>query len=379
MGDSAAENLGNGYCVIMAGGRGTRFWPLSRAQRPKQLLALSSPKSLLRETCDRVLPLVGPERILVITNENLLTATGRELPELPTEHIIGEPCGRNTAPCAALGIGLAERIGGRVPVALLPADHWIPDGELFRDQLATAFNHASATGQAVTFGIPPSRPETGYGYLEVIENALPGNATQVEATVQPRGFTNLLPGKKFVEKPDPETARTYLAGGHHYWNSGIFIWDSRSFASALTEYLPEVAGALAEPLAAYGSSDFTAMLANSYDRCPAISIDFGVMEKLPAFAVIPASFRWSDIGSWDVWGELAPEVAAGNRGLTRLLELESRGNIIYAPEKTVALMGVEDLIVVDTQDALLICRVQDAQRIREITERLADQNQQDLL
>jgi mannose-1-phosphate guanylyltransferase len=375
MEDSAAGNGANGYCVIMAGGRGTRFWPLSRSLRPKQLLALSSPQSLIRETCDRILPLVGPERVIVITNENLLTVTRRELPELPTAHIIGEPCGRNTAPCAALGIGLADRLSGKVPVALLPADHWIPDGEKFRDQLSAAFHYASSTGQPVTFGIPPSRPETGYGYLEVRGDASPSS----QPPVAEAGVAAILPGRRFVEKPDADTARSYLSAGHYYWNSGIFVWDSRTFAAKLAEHLPAVAGALAEPLAVFGQPDFTKSLAEAYDSCPAISIDFGVMEKLSSFAVIPAVFRWSDIGSWDVWGELAPEVAAGNRGLTRLLELDSHGNIIYAPEKTVALVGVDDFIIVDTKDALLVCRVEDAQRIREITERLADEDKQELL
>jgi mannose-1-phosphate guanylyltransferase len=384
----------------MAGGRGTRFWPLSRTAKPKQLLPLASPRSLLRDTFERVQPLVGTDRILVITNEALVAATARELPELSPDHIIGEPRGRNTAPCAALGIGIAERLVGRVPVALLPADHWIPDADLFRRQLAAAFTHAASKGEAVTFGIPPTRPETGYGYLQVAPTSPHGTGrrqigdqeipapetgastgtTAVGGESSASGETaEFLPGVRFVEKPDQPTAVEYLADGNYYWNGGIFVWDSRNFAQALAENLPQVATATDAALANFGSSEFDPALAAAYARCPAVSIDYGVMEHVASFAVVKAAFRWSDIGSWDVWGSLASRLEESNRGTAELCAIDSQDNIIYAPAKTVALVGVSDLIVVDTADALLVCRADAAQRIREVTARLRERDREDLL
>jgi len=347
----------------MAGGRGTRFWPLSRTDRPKQLLPLGSDRSLLRETYDRVAPLVGPQRVLVVVSGNLAEAVHADLPELPAEHVITEPIGRNTAPCAALGIGVAAKLQGDGPVALLPADHRIPDPVLFREQLEIAFDHAGASGQVVTFGIPPTNPATGYGYIEV----------------EQAGDDVVAPGLGFVEKPDLNRAQQYVAGGHHFWNSGMFVWDSVSFAEALAGHLPEVAELIAPAVAAYGTPHFDDALATAYEACPAVSIDVGVMEKVAAFAVIKASFRWSDLGSWDAWGELAEDLGQENRGQADLLAVASRGNIIHSPDKLVALVGVDDLIVVDSGDALLVCHSRDAQRLREVITRLENMDRKEFL
>jgi len=184
---------------------------------------------------------------------------------------------------------------------------------------------------------------------------------------------------RFVEKPDRDNAQAYVASGRHFWNAGIFVWDSQTFRRALQRYLPEVAKAISGAIAAFGSSDFPDALINAYSRCPAVSLDYGVMERLPAFSVVKAAFRWSDIGSWDEWGSLAGQLEGGNRGTTRLCPLDSRGNVIYAPRKTVALVGVDDLIIVDTDDALLVCRADAAQRIRDVTEQLRGLDLQDLL
>ncbi len=385
MGEKSKAQGPPGYCVIMAGGQGTRFWPLSRVSRPKQLLSLTSAKTLLRQTFERLVPLVGSDRIIVVTNATLVAAIANELPELPPSHILGEPKGCNTAPCAALGIGIAERLGGRVPVALLPADHWIPDDAAFHDQLARAFAHAWVTGEAITFGIPPTRPETGYGYLEVVDLEQPAVRTKTDPVANgspgtdSTGGPDLVAGLRFVEKPDRDTARAYVSSGRHFWNAGIFVWDSQAFGQALQEHLPEVATAMSGAITAFGRGDFPDALSDAYSLCPAVSLDYGVMEHLPAFTVMKAAFRWSDIGSWDEWGNLAGRLAGDNRGNTRLCPLDSRGNVIYAPRKTVALVGVEDLIVVDTDDALLVCRGDAAQRIRDVTERLRELDCQDLL
>ncbi len=354
---------GRGFCVVMAGGRGTRFWPLSRAARPKQLLPLAGGRTLLRETCARLFPLVGPERILVVTNAAQAAASAAELPELPAAHIVAEPVGRNTAACAALGVLLAERIAGPGPVALLPADHFIPDGDLLRAQLAAAFAHATATGAAVTFGIPPTRPETGFGYIETGAGSGEGP----------------LPGVRFVEKPDAATAAAWLAGGRHLWNSGIFAWESGAFVRALDAHLPGLTARLAPAVAAHGSARFAAALAAAYADCPSVSVDVGVMEKLPSFAVFRAAFRWSDLGSWTAWGELAPGLPGGNRGEAEVYAVGASGNIVHAPGRTVALVGVEGLVVVETPDALLVCRAADAQRLKEVIALLESGGREDLL
>lgn len=364
MGTTGKGAQAPGFCVVMAGGRGTRFWPLSRTGRPKQLLPLGAGgASLLRETCERLLPLVGPERILVVTNAAQAAATAAALPELRPDRIVAEPVGRNTAPCAALGALLAARLAGPGPVALLPADHAIPDGDALRAQLAAAFAHAAATGEACTFGIPPTRPETGFGYIET----------------GPAPAAGPLPGLRFVEKPDAATAAGYLASGRHLWNSGMFVWDGPAFAAALDRHLPGLRERLVPAVAAHGGPDFNAALAAAYADCPSISLDNGVMEKLSSFAVFRAAFRWSDLGSWDAWGELAPSLAGGNRGLAALYAVDAAGNVLHAPSKTVALVGVEDLIVVDTPDALLVCRADQAQRLREVIARLEADGRRDLL
>lgn len=361
-----AQHDGRGCCVIMAGGRGTRFWPLSRAQRPKQLLPLASSQSLLQETYARVATLVGPGRILVITNQELVPATRQQLPDLPPEHVIGEPVGRNTAPCAALGVGIAQRLAPGEPVALLPADHAIPDGEVFVEQLALAFTQAERGAGVVTFGIPPTSPETGYGYLEVGE-------------ARDDAPADIVPGVAFVEKPDRPLAEQYVAGGHHLWNSGIFVWSAAAFAEAATIHMPEIVQCLARAVSSHGSADFESALAEAFASCPSESIDYAVMEKLVAFDVVRARYGWSDLGSWSAWADLAPELEGGQRGLGEVVSLDSRGNVVHAPGKLVALVGVEDLVVVDTGDALLICPRQADQRVKDVTVRLEKDGRGDLL
>ncbi len=353
-----------GICVIMAGGRGTRFWPVSRTDRPKQLLALASGHSLLRDTFDRVVPVVGADRILVVTSGNLTAATRAELPELDPAHIITEPQGRNTAPCAVLGMGLAGRLDPSAPVALLPADHFIPDDDAFVDQLAAAFAQAAATETVVTIGIPPTRPETGFGYLETGQNSGSGPFVQ---------------GRTFHEKPDPVTAEKYVRSGQHFWNSGIFIWNPIRFASVATELLADVVSLMAAPVDSFGTEAFGEALEEAYRECPSESLDFAVMEKLADFLVLPAVFRWSDLGSWVAWGELAPGLPGNNCGRADLVAVDSQGNILMAPDRLVALVGVQDLVVVDTPDALLVCRKSEAQKIKEIISRLETQGRSDLL
>jgi len=318
----------------------------------------------LRDTFERIAPLVGAERVLVITSGTLAEPTRSELPEVPAQNIICEPMGRNTAPCAVLGLGLAARLDATAPVALLPADHFIPDEEKFRAQLAEAFALAAAQKTVVTLGIPPTRPETGYGYIQTGQ-AVPGR--------------NVRPGETFVEKPDRATAEGYVRSGRHFWNSGIFVWNPTHFEAMAAEHLPEVCRLMAEPITGFGTPDFPQALENAYASCPAESVDVAVMEKLPGFSVLEAAFRWSDLGSWDAWGELAAVLEGANHGVGELLAVASEGNIIRGGERLVALLGVDDLIVVDTPDALLVASKSQAQRIKEIIARLESEGRSDLL
>jgi len=366
MTDSSTTEPGShcrGVCVIMAGGRGTRFWPLSRIDRPKQLQALASGRSLLRDTFERLEPLVGADRILVVTSGSLAEATRADLPELPPANVITEPVGRNTAPCAVLGMGVAGQLAPGAPVALLPADHFIPDDDLFRAQLAEAFAFAEARETVVTFGVTPDRPETGYGYLEADAG-------------EDQGFR---PGKAFVEKPDAVTAEGYVRSGNHFWNSGIFVWNSTWFSAQADRFIPAVTALMAPVITAFGTNSFTAALETAYRDCPADSIDFAVMEKLPGFYLQPARFRWSDLGAWDAWGDLAPELSDANRGQGDLIAVDSTDNVVRVPDRLVALVGIHDMIIVDTPDALLVCRKSEAQRIKDVIARLESGDRKDLL
>jgi len=249
-------------------------------------------------------------------------------------------------------------------VALLPADHAIGDDETFRDQLAAAFTYVRNKGEVVTFGIVPTHPETGYGYLE---------------TGPDDGSGGLRAGLAFVEKPDRARAEAYLRGGRHFWNSGIFVWGAAAFRDAAAAHVPDLVARLEPVFADWGSSTFVSTLTAAYDGCPAASIDVAVMEKLARFAVLPARFTWSDLGSWSAWREMAPALDGDNRGVADLTAVDSRGNLVHAPGKVVALIGVEGLVVVDTGDALLICPAAADQRVKDIIGRLEAAGRTDVL
>ena len=348
--------------AVMAGGRGTRFWPVSRRRRPKQLLPLGGDTPLLRATWERVAPLFAPERTLVITGAALADACRELLPELPPEAVIGEPVGRNTAPCAALAAGIAAREHGpATPLVLLPADHLIGAPDVFRDQLAEACALATAGAPVVTFGVVPDRPATGYGY----------NETTGEGPVRR--------GVRFVEKPDAATAAAWLRGGRHLWNSGLFVWRCGALLERLREHAPAVVEALAPAVAAYGTPDFPRRLAAAYAACPSVSIDYAVMEHLADFPVLPARFPWSDLGGWESWAATAPDLGDGNRGAGDVFLVDSRDNIVHAGGRTVALLGARDLVGVATDDAVLVCPRDRAEAIRDLIARLEAAGREDLL
>jgi mannose-1-phosphate guanylyltransferase len=346
------------FVVIMAGGSGTRFWPASRRARPKQFLSIGGSRSLLRQTAERVLGEVGPEQVLVVTGADHAEHAWSELPELPRGNILVEPVGRNTAPC----IGWATRAilarDSDAAVAVLPADHFIADVPGFVRQLNLAIAHAGDYRTIVLLGLVPTAPETGYGYIR--RGASVGD--QVYAVA------------RFVEKPDRKTAEGYLAEGGYLWNSGMFVFSASAMDRAIREHLPE----LATGLDALGADP--TRLSELYPALPSISIDYGVMERARDVRVLPANFPWSDVGSWDAAKEVFPADALGNVVRGDALLVDSRGSLVDAQGgRFVALVGVHDLIVVDTKDALLVVPRGRSQEVKKVVDHLQEKDRKELL
>jgi len=342
------------YAVIMAGGSGTRFWPASRSARPKQLLPLGSDsRSLLAATVGRITPLIPKEQVIVVTGARLVDATMRELPELPKENFLAEPAPRNTAPC----IGWATRvIRARDPnaiVAVLPSDHFVSDEPGFRATLERAMDAAKVRALA-TIGITPSRPDTGFGYIETGASIADTQACEVV---------------RFVEKPDLARARTFLESGRFLWNSGMFFFRVSEMNEAITRHLPDLASGLD------ALDEDPSGLARIFPALQSISIDYGVVERVAEkpgnVAVVPGDFGWSDVGSWESAWELAHKDADQNALPEGTVAVDSRRNLVRStPGKTVALVGVEDLVVIETEDALLVMPRNRAQDVRAVVEAL---------
>ena len=335
----------------MAGGAGTRFWPRSRVHAPKQLLTLGGRRSLLQETVARVSPPIRRDRVLVVSARAHARAVARQLPGLGRRAVLVEPEGRNTA--AAIGLA-ALRVARHAPeavLAVLPADHVIDDLPAFRRDLALALDVAERTAALVTIGVPPTHAETGYGYIRLGEPL---------AGTRGRGAW----AAAFIEKPGRARAEALIAGGDVLWNSGIFAWRASAILAALRAHLPEVVG----PLERAGMS--ARALAAAYRRLPAVSIDCGVLERAERVATVRARFRWSDVGSWAAVAALW----SGRNGRStlrgRAVSIDSPGCLIDSPERLVAVLGVEDLVVVDTPDAVLVCRKDRAQDVRLVVDEL---------
>jgi len=355
------------YAVIIAGGRGTRFWPLSRPYRPKQLLKLLSKKSLIRETADRILPLFSPHKLFVVSVVGHHVAIRKELRMLPKSNFLVEPEGRNTAPCIGLAAIELSRRNPDAVMVVLPADHWIADAPSFRATLSAAVQRAEEQDALVTIGIRPTFPETGYGYI------LKGNE------FQRTGKITSYRVEGFKEKPDLETA-TQLVRSGALWNSGIFAWKVSVILELLQRFTPEIFLAL-EQIAnrAKGSGlagsnpKLRRALQSEYKRMPNISIDYAVLEKAGAegrVLTLEADFAWSDVGNWAAVHRMLPQDGSGNSGVGKWLGFKSQKCLIYSPARLVALLGVEDLVVVDTPDALLVGDLRRSQEVRDLVEEL---------
>jgi mannose-1-phosphate guanylyltransferase len=353
------------YGLILAGGRGTRFWPRSRRGSAKQVLTITGKRSLIQATVDRLKPLIPPENLWVLTNDALRREILRQLPELPPRQILSEPAQRNTA--AAIGLA-AHILHSRDPDAVMgvfPSDHAIANAPRYRELLRTAFA-AAAQGKIVVLGIPPRWAETGYGYIEFPRGTLPG-------------MPGTVPVLKFREKPDAATAQEYLAAGNFFWNAGMFFWRADVLLDRLRRHLPKTAALLAA-LPPFAGRSFAGALHEIFPRCENISIDYAVLERASGVVGIPcADFGWNDVGSWNAVHELLPRNAEGNRMESEFFAADSSGNFVDARGKFVALLGVNDLIIVDTPDALLIASRSEAQRVGEIVKELERRKREDLL
>jgi mannose-1-phosphate guanylyltransferase len=354
--------------VILAGGSGTRFWPRSRRARAKQVLALDGERSMIQQTVERLKPLTTLEKTWIITNEFLAQEIADQLPGMPEAQIVQEPVARNTAPACGLAAFLIERENPDAVLGVFPSDHVISDEPRFLKALQKGIAAAAAGENIVVLGIEPSRAETGYGYIET------GDLTKDDSALHVR---------RFIEKPNQNRAEEFVAAGNYYWNSGIFLWSARTLANAVREHLPETAPLLESIAAAWGTPEFDEIFRTTYPKCENISVDYAVLEPRSAkgehlsnLYCIPAEFSWNDLGSWASLYEYQLETrmrgdAEGNVTDTGgHMAIEANDNYIFSPKKFVALVGVKNLVVVDTEDALLIAHRNHSQDVGKIVKEL---------
>ena len=362
--------------IILAGGSGTRFWPRSRRARAKQVLALDGERSMIQRTVDRLAPLANPQGFWVITNSLLSDAICDQLGAVSAEQVVREPAARNTAPAAGLAAFLVERTAPDAVLGMFPADHVIADEAGFLAVLERAIKLAAAGENMVVLGVTPTRAETGYGYIETGEALADGT----------------LRVRRFTEKPNQERAETFVAAGNYHWNSGIFIWSARTLANAVREHLPETAPLLEEIAAAYGRPDFHEVFARLYPKCENISVDYAVLEPCSAkgehrsnLYCLPANFGWNDLGSWAaLYEHQIEQLKAGDEHgnvaeSSGSLQIGANRNYVYSPKKFVALVGVQDLVVVETDDAILITTRHHSQDVGKVVKELAATGKDELI
>jgi mannose-1-phosphate guanylyltransferase len=360
--------------VILAGGRGTRFWPLSRQRRAKQLLALDGKQTMIQQTVARLLPLAPSARFWIITNEHLQAEIVHQLPRLTRKQILAEPVGRNTAPAIGLAAFILLNTDPDAVLGLFPSDHVIGDQKRYHAVLKNGIEIASSGENIVVLGIQPTRAETGYGYIEA-GSSFQGDALRV---------------RRFTEKPDTPRALEFVRAGNYFWNSGMFLWSARTLTNALLEHLPKTAALLQKIAATFGTGKFGATLSRLYPKCENISIDYAVLEPRSArgeqgsnIACLPADFGWNDLGSWTALHEHHSTKSSppdGNLITGKgVFTLQAQGNYIHAPGKFVAALGVNNLVVVETEDALLITTREQAQDVGKVVKYLDEKKLRNLV
>ena len=362
--------------VILAGGSGTRFWPRSRRARAKQVLALDGDRSMLQQTVERLHPIAGSAQVWVITNELLAAEIESQLPGVPRGQIVEEPVARNTAPACGLAAFLVEKKDPDAVIGVFPSDHVIGDEPRFLKIIERGVALAASGDVMVVLGIEPTRAETGYGYIETGDD----------------GPNESLHVRRFTEKPSRHRAEEFLAAGNYYWNSGMFLWSARTLAKAVREHLPETAPLLEEIAAAFGTDRFHAVFEELYPQCENISVDYAILEPRSAkgehfsrLYCLPAEFGWNDLGSWESLYEFQVEKRLRGDGEGNVAEtagvmaIDSGDNYVYSPKKFVALVGVSDLVIVETDDALLITQRKLSQDVGKIVKDLAASGRTELL
>ncbi len=367
--------------VILAGGSGTRFWPRSRRARAKQVLALDGERTMIQQTLDRLLPLASADDVWVITNTLLDQTIAQQLPQVPRANILSEPAARNTAPACALAAFLLEPSAPDAVIGIFPSDHVVGNLARFAQVIRAGIKLAASGERIVVLGVPPTRPETGYGYIE-----LGAALDQTSSTIPARRV------KRFTEKPDRAHAEQFVTSGNYAWNGGIFLWSAHTLANAIREHKPAMAPLLEKIAAAHGTPEFANIFADLYPQCQDISVDYAILEPRSAkgeaseIYCLPADFAWNDLGSWAALHEHlsrnAPEgdaanVADGADG--QPVAINATGNYVFAPGKTVALLGVNDLVVVETEDAILITTRDRSQDVGKVVGEWKARGRQDLV
>jgi mannose-1-phosphate guanylyltransferase len=373
--------------VILAGGSGTRFWPRSRKARAKQVLALDGEQTMIQQTVERLAPLGDPSDVWVITNDLLDDLIAQQLPEVPREHILSEPAARNTAPACALAAFLLEKTEPETVIGIFPSDHVVKNRVRFAEVIRAGIALVASGDKIAVLGIPPTRAETGYGYIEL--------GATVDPSQVPLGEIAVRRVKRFTEKPNAALAEQFVASGNYAWNGGIFLWSARTLANAIREYCPAMAPLLERIAEAHGTSkaEFERVFAEVYPQCDNISIDYAVLEPRSAkgeaaeIYCLPGDFEWNDLGCWSALHEHAagcpPEkVSVANvfDGEDPLcISIDSTGNYVHAPGKVIALIGVSNLVVVQTKDALLITTRERSQDVGKVVAELKSAGRDDLI
>ena len=354
----------NSYAIIMAGGVGARFWPYGSLRLPKQFLPIAdTSNSMLQLTVNRIKDIIPPERTFIITNRQYIDEVKKQIPKIPSENIIGEPIGRNTAPCIGLAAIILKQFDEKSGMIVIPADHLIEDIADFSNVVTAGLSFAEKNDAIVTLGITPTHPETGYGYIQFIDDA--------QINIDAHGLqVNIYKVKTFAEKPTLETARVFLESGDFLWNSGMFIFRTDIILREIKKLMPDLYNSLLKLEKAYGTPKFGQALEKIFSEIKSISIDYGVMEKAKNVYVIKAGFAWSDLGSWDEVYRIKTKDKDGNVVIGSSFIKDSSGNLVMSPDTFVGMIGVRDLIVVNTKDGLLICRRGHSQEVKELVDYL---------
>ncbi len=360
------------YIVLMAGGIGSRFWPRSRSSKPKQLLNIFGQRSMLQMTYERIKHLTDPEKILVITNRDLTEGITGQLPDLPKENIIGEPFGKNTAPCIGIACAIMkkrEKEGSNEVMVVLPADHLIQDEQKFYDVLQTAVGYASRNAYLLTIGIVPKYPETGYGYI------------QRDDTILSENHKTIYKVKTFAEKPNRDTAERFIKSGDFLWNSGMFVWNMDTIMSELEEHLPDLADGVFKIMENVDTENMDESIVDVYSRIKSVSIDYGILEVSGKVGVIEGDFNWNDVGSWEAVHNIQEKDKDNNFINTeKYVTIDAKDNYLYSSQgKMIVAMDVEGMVLVETEDAILLCKKDESQKVKNVVDILRAKNWEEYL